>query len=184
MWIRLGFVILTIIVAVILARSKKIKYVFTVMAAIIIAIYIALIVTGGIHQWQKERKIEPSQQIVNTFIQEMNPELNHKITKIQEEITLANTKTQQLYALKEDFPNQAQMIEEKINQWKILKAQLIQVSEDIDQRVEKAYVVYKIDEIQGKNKFSIISKELLKEANAVLVNAELTKSTLEAQLYE
>ncbi len=76
------------------------------------------------------------------------------------------------------------MIEQKIDQWQILRRQLIHVSKDIYQRVEKTYVAYKIDEIQGKNKFSIISKELLNEANAVLANAELTKSTIEKQLYE
>ncbi len=184
MWIRLGFIILIIIIIVLLARSNKIKSAITVIAGVIIAIYIALIVSGGLHQWHKEKQQTPSQHSVTSFIQEINPELHHKFEKIQTEIKRANTKIQQLHDLKQAFPNQSQMIEQKIYQWIILREQLIQVSKDIVQRVEKAYVVYKIDEIQGKNKFSILSKDLLKEANAVLTNAELTKTTIEAQLYE
>jgi len=65
-----------------------------------------------------------------------------------------------------------------------LKNQLSQVSNDIGLRVEQAYVAYKIDEIQGRKKFTLISKTLLNEANAILANAESTKSTIEAQLDE
>ncbi len=51
-------------------------------------------------------------------------------------------------------------------------------------KVEAAYVAYKIDEIQGRKKFSMISKELLKEGQTVLANAEIVKSTIERELYE
>jgi hypothetical protein len=141
-------------------------------------------VAGGIYHWQKESEIVPPEQVVLSFMQDMNPELNQKMTEIAEEIALADNKIQQLHDLKKAFPNQAQMIDQKINQWQALRAQLNQVSNDIDQRVEKAYVAYKIDEIQGRKKFSLISQELLNEASTVLANAEATKSTIEAQLDE
>ena len=50
--------------------------------------------------------------------------------------------------------------------------------------MEDAYVAYRIDEIQGRNQFNLISKALLIDANAVLAEAELIKSTLERELYE
>jgi hypothetical protein len=184
MWIRLGIILLIILIAVMLTRRNKIWSIITIMGGLILATYIILIVAGGIYHWQKESEIVPPEQVVLSFMQDMNPELNQKMTEIAEEIALADNKIQQLHDLKKAFPNQAQMIDQKINQWQALRAQLNQVSNDIDQRVEKAYVAYKIDEIQGRKKFSLISQELLNEASTVLANAEATKSTIEAQLDE
>ncbi|MEN8214953.1 MAG: hypothetical protein ABFS56_00950 [Pseudomonadota bacterium] len=182
MWIRLGIILLIILIAVMLTRRNKIWSIITIIGGLILATYIILIMAGGIYHWQSE--IVPPEQVVLSFMQDMNPELNQKMTEIAEEITLADNKIQQLHDLKKAFPNQAQMIDQKINQWQTLRAQLNQVSNDIDQRVEKAYVTYKIDEIQGRKKFSLISQELLNEANTVLANAEATKSTIEEQLDE
>jgi len=154
------------------------------MGGLIVATYIILIIGGGIHQWQKENKTIPPQQVVSSFIQDIHPELSQKMTEIGEEIALCHNKIQQLHDLKKAFPNQAQMIDQKINQWQTLKNQLSQVSNDIEQRVEKAYVAYKIDEIQGRKKFTLISQTLLNQANTVLANADTTKSTIEAQLDE
>jgi len=64
-----------------------------------------------------------------------------------------------------------------------LTGQLNQVLNDIALTVEKAYIAYKINEI-GENQFRVISKALLKEANAVLANADATKSVIEEPLYE
>ena len=127
--------------------------------------------------------IPPAQQ-VKYFIQTMNPELNTKIQRLNEELTLANNKIKQLEDLKKAFPRQTQMIEQKISLWQTLREQLTKVSIEIDQKVEKAYVLYKINEIQGKKKFTVISENLIKEANAALDNAEVTKSTIEKQLNE
>lgn len=186
MWIRLGLVLLIVLAVAAVAHWNKYKIwsTITVMGGLIVAIYVALIVGGGIHHWQKEKETVPSEQVVLSFIQDMNPELNQKMIKIGEEIALADNKIQQLQDLKKAFPNQEQMIAQKINQWQSLRDQLFQVSSDIDQRVEKAYVAYKIDEIQGRKKFSVISQALLNEANTVLATAESTKSTIEKQLYE
>jgi len=187
MLIRLGLIfliILIIMIAVVLTRRYKIWTIITVMGGLIIAAYIILIIGGGIYHWQKENETIPPQQVVTSFIQDLHPELSKKMTEIVEEIAFTNNKIQQLHDLKKAFPNQAQMIDQKINQWQNLKNQLSQVSNDIELRVEKAYVAYKIDEIQGRKKFTLISQTLLNEANAVLANADSTKSTIEAQLYE
>lgn len=119
---------------------------------------------------------------ISSFLEEMNPELNKKMAAIGEEIFLADKKIQQLNVLKEKFPKQNDLIYSSINRWKRLKKQLDEVWDNIHQQVERAYVVYKIDQIQGKHKFSVVSKDLLNEANVVLVNAEATKSILEKQL--
>ena len=184
MWIRLGLIVLIILIAVVLTRRQKIWTIITVMGGLIVAAYIILIIGGGIYHWQKDNKTIPSQQPVTSFIQDFHPELSQKMNEIVEEIALSQKKIRQLHDLKTAFPNQAQIIDQKINQWQTLKNQLSQVSNDIGLRVEQAYVAYKIDEIQGRKKFTLISKTLLNEANAILANAESTKSTIEAQLDE
>ena len=55
---------------------------------------------------------------------------------------------------------------------------------NIYSKVEGAYVAYRIDEIQGRKQFGELSKNLLTEANAVLANAEITKTTIEEELYQ
>jgi hypothetical protein len=184
MWIWLGIGFLTVILLAVLINLRKVPLTAFIIAGLIIGTYAALIVIGGLHDGGKEFESDRPEHVVMSFIQDMNPELNQKRQKIQEEIALADAKIQQLQELRKKFPNQGQMIDQKINQWQTLGVQLNQVSGDIYRSVEKAYVAYKIDEIEGRNKFSVLSKELLKEANAVLANAEATKSTIEEQLDE
>ncbi len=50
--------------------------------------------------------------------------------------------------------------------------------------MEGAYVAYKIDEIQGRKKFSKVAEKLLEDAKVILANAEITKLTIERELYE
>jgi hypothetical protein len=121
---------------------------------------------------------------VNAFIIEMNPELYQTMSKMKVEIALADKKVPQLYELKGLYPNQRDMIEKSLKQWQGLRQTLNFTLKNIYAKVERAYVAYKIDEIQGKKKFSVISQTLLKEANAVLETAETTKSTIEEALYE
>jgi len=116
-----------------------------------------------------------------SFLEEMNPLLNKKVIEIGDELARIDTNIQKLTELQQKFPENA-LIEKTLNQWQTLRNELSQVSQDIYQQVEIAYVAYKIDEIQGLKKFDVLSKELLKEANAALVNAETTKSTIEEQL--
>jgi hypothetical protein len=140
-------------------------------------------VAGIVYYISLNEAVPPSQQ-VQSFIETMNPELDQKIQRLNEELEIANNKIKQLEDLKKAFINQAKMINQKISLWQNLREQLIQVSNEIDQKVEKAYVLYKINEIQGKKKFTVISLNLIKDANAALDNAEVTKSTIEKQLYE
>ncbi len=121
---------------------------------------------------------------VNAFIIDMNPELYQTMSKIKAEIALADKKIPQLYELKGLYPNQRDMIDESLEQWQGLRKSLNFTLKNIYAKVEAAYVAYKIDEIQGKRKFTVISQTLLKEANAVLETAEITKSTIERTLYE
>lgn len=123
-----------------------------------------------------------NERLVMSFLTEMNPELTQKTSQIKKEIALADDKIEQLQQLKKRFPNQ-EMIDKTLAQWQTLRHQLKQVSKNLYHKLEGAYVAYKIDEIQGKKNFSFISQALLKEANAALVNAESTKSTIETELY-
>lgn len=176
--IRLVFILIMIVLVAMVLRSQKLWSIIVVMGGLILMVALAGVVYISLNE-----SIPPSQQ-VKSFIQTMNPELDQKIQKINEELGLASKKIKQLEDLKKAFPKQAQMIEQKINLWQTLQEQLTQVSNEIDQQVEKAYVLYKINEIQGKKKFTVISANLIKDANAALDNAEVTKSTIEKQLYE
>ncbi len=128
-----------------------------------------------------EEQVRETQRFVMSFLEEMNPLLNKKVIEIGDELARIDTNIQKLTELQQKFPENA-LIEKTLNQWQTLRNELSQVSQDIYQQVEIAYVAYKIDEIQGLKKFDVLSKELLKEANAALVNAETTKSTIEEQL--
>jgi len=119
MWIRLGLIVLIILIAVVLTRRQKIWTIITVMGGLIVAAYIILIIGGGIYHWQKDNKTIPSQQPVTSFIQDFHPELSQKMNEIVEEIALSQKKIRQLHDLKTAFPNQAQIIDQKINHGKL-----------------------------------------------------------------
>jgi hypothetical protein len=128
-----------------------------------------------------EKKAQEKQRAVIAFLAEINPQLSSKFQQIQVEIKNIDDKIQKISDLKKEFPNMEKMIEKPLNQWQTLRFQLNQVSQHIYQKVEKTYVIYRIDEIQGRDKFSVLSQELLKEANEALMNAEMTKSIIEEQ---
>ncbi len=129
-------------------------------------------------------EVDDAQIKVDIFLLDMNPILYKTLLEIKTEIVLADKKTHQLYELKGMFPAQRNMIDKSLEQWNNLRKELSSTSTNISNKVEGAYVAYKIDEIQGQKKFSIISESLLKEANLALSNAETTKSLIEEELYE
>lgn len=160
-------------------------------AVVIIAIAGTIWTEKGIDWYQEwevkqektavEKQAKKIEQAVMSFLDNMNPQLNQKLIEIRAEIAGIDHKIQQIVALKKDFPNHT-ILEQKLYQWNILRRQLNQVSQDIYQEVEQAYVAYRLDEIQGAEKLSVVSKALLDEANAALNNAEITKSTIEAEI--
>ncbi|MDM8568401.1 hypothetical protein QUF50_02580 [Thiotrichales bacterium HSG1] len=119
-----------------------------------------------------------AQNQVDSFLLEINPTLYRTMLEIKAEIVLVDTKINQLYELKGMFPGQRKMLDKSLKQWQNLRKDLHFTSTNTSNQVEAAYVAYKIDEIQGRKKFSIISETLLKEANQVLDNAETTKSLI------
>ncbi len=131
-----------------------------------------------------------SQEIMDTdhkvisFLTEMNPELHQKFDKITAEIVRADEKIQQLHELNKFFPKQSDIINKALRQWQGLRQNLYATLKNIYSKVEGAYVAYRIDEIQGRKQFGELSKNLLTEANAVLANAEITKTTIEEELYQ
>jgi len=52
------------------------------------------------------------------------------------------------------------MINKSIKQWQTLRKQLKFTLENINLKVEGAYVAYKIDEIQGRKKFSKVAEKI------------------------
>jgi len=151
------------------------------MNRVILLLLIITLIPFGCKETEEEVDV---QNKVNAFVIEMNPDLYQSMARMREEITLSDSKIQQLYELKGLFPNQREMIDKSLKQWHELRKKLKFTLNNIYDKVEAAYVAYKIDEIQGKKKFSLISQTLLKEANTVLANAEITKTTIERKLYE
>ena len=130
------------------------------------------------------KEVVDAQREVNAFLLEINPELYQSLSKMRQERTLADKKIPLLHDLKDKYPNQREMIDKSLKQWQELRKNLDFTLNDISHKVEVAYVAYKIDEIQGRQKFSETAKALLTEANTVLANAETTKSLIEEQLYD
>jgi len=116
---------------------------------------------------------------VELFLLEINPELYRATLKMKKELDWVDKQIQQLYHLQDYFPDQRQTIKPKIRRWQKLRRNLNSTLNKIKTQAERAYVAYKLDEILGRKKFDVISKELLKEAQTVLANAETTKSLIE-----
>jgi uncharacterized coiled-coil DUF342 family protein len=145
-------------------------------------VYLLILIPIGCNN-ETGTKID-AQTELNLFIMDMNPELYQTTSKMREEIALADKKIQQLYDLKGMFPDQRDMINGAIKQWQTLRKQLVLTSDNINKKVEGAYVAYKIDEIQGRKKFSMMSQKLLEDSKTVLADAEIIKSTIEKELNE
>jgi hypothetical protein len=144
-------------------------------------LFIILLVPYGC---EEQEEVVDAKDNVLLFVKEINPELHATMFKMDQEMTMADNKVQLLYDLKDRFPNQREMIKKSLKQWQGLRKDLNVTLQTIYEKVETAYVAYKIDEIQGRQKFSETSQALLIEAKAVLANAETTKSLIEEELYE
>ncbi len=146
-------------------------------------LFLILLILVPVGCEETEDAVDAKRQVI-LFVNEMNPELYQAMVTMNEEMALAEKKIIQLSDLKELYPDQRHMINKSLDQWRKLLKDLKLTFNTISNQVEGAYVAYKIDEIQGRSKFNIISKALLKDANAVLAEAEVTKSTIERELYE
>ncbi|MCK5717865.1 MAG: hypothetical protein KAH77_10285 [Thiomargarita sp.] len=127
-----------------------------------------------------ENTVEP----VTLFVNDINPELYRTMIQMNQERVLVENKIIRLSELKDRYPNQRQMINRSLDQWRPLLKNLNETVTHTNNQVEDAYVAYKINEIQGRNQFSLISKTLLKDAHAVLAKAAIIKSTIENALHE
>ena len=187
--VLLGFAILVCIIPLAFLAAfflkhfvlKKIVF-FLMIVGIGSIIYAAIFASDWYQAHEVANQKREAKNQVFSFLKEMNPELNRKNSKILAEIARADNNIQQLYDLRKNFPQQRVLIDDKLNQWKALRVQLNQVSKSIYHKVESAYVTYKMAEIRGKDNLSVLSAELLKEANLALVNAESTRAILEEQL--
>jgi hypothetical protein len=155
---------------------------------IIVGIFMIASVSIMVLDWHKEYKVahqeEEAKSLAMSFLNDINPDLGKKVTKINKEIALIDNNIQKLQKLQKDVQERHFVIDEKIAQWKVLREKLKEVSQNILHQAEAAYVIYKIDEIEGRKKLSLLSKELLKEADLALENAKSTKSVIEEQLQE
>jgi len=148
-------------------------------------IFLFLLITIGLAPLgcnEQTEVVDDAREKVYTFLVEMNPDLYRAMLKMRAELSLADKNIRELYDLKGMYPDQRNMINKSIKQWQILRKSLNFTLRDIYDKIEKAYVVYRIDEIQGKHNFNIISADLLKEANDVLAEAITTKSLIEEEL--
>jgi|GEM_PF-5887516 len=124
------------------------------------------------------------QEDITLFLSTMNPELNRKILKIQQEILNTEKNLRKLQRLYWLYPKQFEIINHTKNKWNKLLIQLKDTLKNINFKVEAAFVAYEIDQLQGTKKFKVISNELLENANTALLNADITKKTLEKQIHD
>ena len=186
-----GF-IMTFVMGVAYLVSLLLRNMFTaiISVGIMIIVGITLIADGSfmVLDWYKAYKVahqeEEAKSLAMSFLNDMNPDLGKRVTKIDKEIALIDKKIQELQKLQKAVQERHFVIDEKIAQWQVLRDKLKEVSQKILRQAEAAYVTYKIDEIEGRKKFNILSKELLKEADLALENAKLTKSVIDEQLQE
>jgi len=130
-----------------------------------------------------EQQNEQQEDIAH-FLSTMNPELNRKILKIQQEILNTENNLRKLQRLYWLYPKQFGIINRAKTQWNTLLIQLKETLKNINFKIEAAFVAYEIDQLQGTKKFKVISNELLENANTALLNADITKKTLEKQIHD
>lgn len=117
-----------------------------------------------------------------SFLATLNPELYRKIKKIQTEITKTKEKLDKLTLLRSEHPRQTAIVDISLNKWKQLLAQLESSLQEIDFKVNGAFVAYKLDQLQGTTRFKSLSKDLLENVNTLLLNVDAIKSTFEKQI--
>jgi len=117
------------------------------------------------------------------FIKSLDLELVREMENIENEIIISKTKIKKLNELKNLYPNQKGIINKALFQWYKINENLSSTYQNIHLSVEKSYIIFKVNEIEGYQSFNDESKRLLEQANQALQNAKDTKSTIERSLY-
>jgi len=147
-----------------------------------------------VQQLINEREYEAQQQIQQEryeasqeamfFVSGIVPELIERLEEIQEEISNANTNISKLRNLAYKFPKQVDIINISIDKWEKLSGSLNRSYSTIQNSIDRAFVLYKVNEIQGRQSFEKKKKELLKNANDTLALATTVKMELSRLQFE
>jgi len=113
------------------------------------------------------------------FLKEISPSLLKRVNKIENEIIFAGKTISNLSELKKQFPTQNSYIHESYDKWYKIKKDLCASYNNIASQLERAYISYKINDLQGKNTFEAIQEDLLKSADNALNSANILKKTIE-----
>jgi hypothetical protein len=109
------------------------------------------------------------------FTEKMAPELHSKMVSITSQIGNAESRIEKLRELERKFPGQRHLTVKAKEKWEVLRATLVSTLTRIENKTQEAYVLYKVDELQGRQSFERIKDKLIESANHALSAAhELT----------
>lgn len=100
----------------------------------------------------EEQKIKSAQK-VTTFIMNINIALYKKLEHIEKEELRTEKACSEMRYLRQKYPAQADIINPILVKWQSLNEKLNVVSKEIRSKSEEAYIIYKINEIQGNTNF-------------------------------
>ncbi|MEK8019794.1 MAG: hypothetical protein VSS75_023210, partial [Candidatus Parabeggiatoa sp.] len=123
------------------------------------------------------REIEDKKESINSFVENTSPELQLNIQKINNSITVINTKIQNLQKLRSQFPAQTDIIQPKIDKLNKLNRYLWRTLRNIQVQIRTAYVIQEANKIEGIGQ-SVYLDDILKQANEALQHAKNITSSV------
>ena len=154
------------------------KFFNFLISVLILIIYIEYKVNG--YESFYVRFISDKQEFkVLRFTKSLDLEVVRQMKNIQNEIIISKKKIKKLNELKKLFPNEKEIIDKALFQWQNINKNLSSTYQNIYLSIEKSYIIFKVNEIEGYQNFNNESKKLLEQANKALKDAEETKLIIE-----
>ncbi len=117
-------------------------------------------------------EIEEKKESIHSFVETFSPKLHLNLQKINNSITVINTKIQNLQKLQSQFPAQTDVVQPKIAKLTELKKHLEETLRNIQAQLRTAYVIHQANQIEGIGQ-SVFLDEILKQADEALEQAKI-----------
>ncbi|MEA2028218.1 MAG: hypothetical protein U9N49_04525 [Campylobacterota bacterium] len=127
---------------------------------------------------KQEKKKQQSEQNIIDFIKATNPTLVDKMDQMKEEQKEAQMRILKLRNLSTKYISYQELINDRISRWKKLIKTLNTTHQKIYDKMEKAYVIEQISQVNNQEKIERLSIKLLKLAHTTLLKTSQTQKVL------
>ncbi len=123
---------------------------------------------------------------VETFLENNFPKIIRNRDSIIEKLKMVDEKIEKLTDLKNQFPNQAKLINEYLNRWETVKNKLDQSLINLNKQTEAIYVKNEISGINNSGylneSFSAYNKDLEKEIGIIFTEIDTINKVYENEI--